>query len=170
MNKTEAAEYLGCSVRAVERYAQLGRLAGRYERGKSGKVLVFDEADLERLKGELDASEPRPTARSQALALRSPEADSRSLARSDVPASPVIELQVLAALQTLAPGFATARQGTTIDVADKPLLTLAEAQTVTGLSRGILKAAIDASQLKAQQIGRAWRVKRSDLDKWIESL
>jgi excisionase family DNA binding protein len=57
-----------------------------------------------------------------------------------------------------------------VEIADKVLLTLSEAQALCGLSRAVLRSAIDAGDLKAQTIGRAWRVKRSDLDKWIEAL
>lgn len=42
MNKQEAAEFLGVSVRALERYVQQGRLGGWYEKGKTRPTLVFD--------------------------------------------------------------------------------------------------------------------------------
>lgn len=55
MNKTQAATLLGVSVRAVERYAAADKLAARYVRGKTGQVLDFDEAEVERFKATLDA-------------------------------------------------------------------------------------------------------------------
>ncbi len=55
-------------------------------------------------------------------------------------------------------------------LAAKLLLKLDECSALTGLSRAVLRSAIDAGELKAQTIGRAWRVKRSNLDKWIEGL
>jgi excisionase family DNA binding protein len=54
--------------------------------------------------------------------------------------------------------------------AAKLLLTMAECQTLTGLSRATLRQAIEAKQLKAKLIGRAWRVKRADLEKYIGGL
>jgi len=50
------------------------------------------------------------------------------------------------------------------------LLTLAEAQALTGLSRQTLRDAIESGELKSRQIGRAFRVKRGDLEKYIAGL
>ena len=54
-----------------------------------------------------------------------------------------------------------------VPIEHKTLLTLTEAQAVTGLSRSILRQAIEAGALKAKTIGKAWRVKRSDLDIYV---
>jgi excisionase family DNA binding protein len=64
----------------------------------------------------------------------------------------------------------TRAQPSIADLGAKPLLTLAEAHNLTGLSRGILREAIDGGKLKAKIIGRAWRVKRADLDSYIGKL
>ncbi|BAC90245.1 helix-turn-helix domain-containing protein [Gloeobacter violaceus] len=53
---------------------------------------------------------------------------------------------------------------------EKILLTLGEAQALTGLSRDQLKRAIAAGELRAGKIGRAWRVRRSDLADYIAKL
>jgi excisionase family DNA binding protein len=47
---------------------------------------------------------------------------------------------------------------------------LAEAQALTGLSRNVLRTAIDAGELKAKQIGRGWKIKKTDLESYIEKL
>lgn len=52
----------------------------------------------------------------------------------------------------------------------KLLLTLAEAQELTGLSRAILREAISSRKLKAQVIGKSWRVKYTDLERYVEKL
>jgi excisionase family DNA binding protein len=54
--------------------------------------------------------------------------------------------------------------------ADKLLLTIAEAQTLTGLSRDFLKDAITAGDLKAKVIGKSWRVKRVDVQEYVDKL
>jgi excisionase family DNA binding protein len=41
---------------------------------------------------------------------------------------------------------------------------------LTGLSRATLRDAIEAGDLKAKMIGKAWRVKRGDLEAFVESL
>ena len=51
----------------------------------------------------------------------------------------------------------------TVPLADKFLLTLAEAQVLTGLSREMLKRAIVAGELPSRLIGKAHRVERDDL-------
>lgn len=55
-------------------------------------------------------------------------------------------------------------------IADKLLLTIAEAQALTGLSREFLRDAITQGELKAKVIGKGWRVKRSDLETYIDKL
>ena len=49
MNKKEAAEFLGISVRPLERYVQQGRISVRYEKGKTRPTANFDPAELETL-------------------------------------------------------------------------------------------------------------------------
>ncbi|MBN3945061.1 MAG: helix-turn-helix domain-containing protein [Nostoc sp. NMS7] len=41
--------------------------------------------------------------------------------------------------------------------------SISEAQALTGLFREVLKSAIASGELKAQVIGKGWRVKRNDL-------
>lgn len=54
--------------------------------------------------------------------------------------------------------------------ADKLLLNIADAQQLTGLSRLFLLGAIKEEKLKAQKIGRGWKIKRKDLDIYIDNL
>jgi excisionase family DNA binding protein len=61
-------------------------------------------------------------------------------------------------------------QEPSIPIADKLLLTLTEAQLLTGLSKQFLLSAIQQGTLKAKTIGRSWRVKRSDLEAFIADL
>jgi len=56
MNKKEAAEILGVSVRLVERYAGQGRIGEvTYVRGKTGKQADYSKEAVEKLKLELEA-------------------------------------------------------------------------------------------------------------------
>ena len=57
-----------------------------------------------------------------------------------------------------------------LSVADKLTLSLMEAAQLSGLSRGHLREAIENKKLKARIIGRAWRVKRDDLDAYVRKL
>jgi len=193
MNKIEAAEYLECSVRAVERYVSSGKLAARYERGKTGQVLVLDETELERFKAELNAPVQRgtvgfdnarqsapqvPTSAAAAASATTPDkSDSKALARLDGGSAGASMgenaalVRALYALAQLAPASVDkARQEPTVPTENKLLLSLAEAQALTGLSRETLRAAIAAGELAARQIGRGWKIKRRDLESYIENL
>ncbi|NJO93506.1 MAG: helix-turn-helix domain-containing protein [Hydrococcus sp. RM1_1_31] len=57
-----------------------------------------------------------------------------------------------------------------VPIENKLLLTLREVQALTGLSREILREAISDGKLKGQIVGKAWRVKRKDLEEYIENL
>ena len=52
----------------------------------------------------------------------------------------------------------------------KLLLTLPEAQELTGLSRTLLRKAISENKLKAKIIGKSWRIRYADLEKYIAKL
>jgi excisionase family DNA binding protein len=56
------------------------------------------------------------------------------------------------------------------DIAHKIMLTLPEATMLTGLSRNHLRQAIEKGLLKGKLIERGWRVKRADLDDYVENL
>ncbi len=172
MDRKEAAEFLNVSEKTVSRYVANGKLPA----SRIGQSLVIDVGDLERLKTELATPVPatatetprdtkeRDKARqaSTFLAVPTPSQTNTALALLEETRRDIADLKA---------GQDSARQGTaSVPIADKPLLTLPEAQALTGLSRGILKAAIEGGELKAKQIGRAWRVKRADLEKWVEVL
>lgn len=55
LKKKEAAALLGISTRQLENYARAGRITVRKERGKTGDISVYDEAEITQLKSELDA-------------------------------------------------------------------------------------------------------------------
>ncbi len=53
MNKQEAANFLGISLRALERHTAEHRVAARYEKGKTRSVLAYDQSELERFKARI---------------------------------------------------------------------------------------------------------------------
>ncbi len=158
MNKKEAAARLNVTTRQVEHYVSKGRLTVAYVRGKTGKQSDYDESEVERLKTELET----------------PDAPITALQAANSPVVGLVAPQererFLHALEALSNNRSTNPQPTISDLAVKPLLTLSEAQVLTGLSRATLRDAIDAKRLKAQIIGRAWRVKRDDLDAYVRKL
>lgn len=56
------------------------------------------------------------------------------------------------------------------DLAAKPLLTRAEAQRYTGLSRELLREAVTSGKVKEVKLGHAYRMKRAELDSYVGML
>ncbi len=181
MNKQDAAEFLGISQRSLERYTAQKRIGHTLRPGKTRPVLDYDAAELERFKEEIKAEVHRP-AEVQADELTDDQQSSTNTASDGSKAlatfgefsgAPARALDFFGVLLHMARAEAQAdaeAQRPAVDISDKLLLTLAEAQALTGLSRATLREAIEAGELKARQIGRAWRVKRGDLESYIKKL
>jgi excisionase family DNA binding protein len=61
-------------------------------------------------------------------------------------------------------------QPTINELAAKPLLTRAEAQRYTGLSRQLLREAVTSGKVKEVKLGHAYRMKRAELDSYVGTL
>jgi len=174
MNKQEAATFLGVSVRTLERLTQQGRVGAGYERGRTRPVPVYDRAELERVKPELESKmyPQRPAVRNAASGgeIGASGETPANAASSDTALARMAEMP--AVLDRLRSVMKVMRESepATVPIADKPLLKLAEVATLTGLSRNHLREAIGEGKLKARIIGRGWRVKRSDLDAYVKKL
>jgi excisionase family DNA binding protein len=156
LTKKEAADFLGVTIRSIEAYAAKGKLSTAKAKGTRGDITVYDEAELQKLKDErgqvsfIERPEQGEKPRTENLALIRPEQS--------------------AALAALIEAVQKSAAPTTADAANKLLLKLDEASKLTGLSRAILREAIENKKLKAKIIGRAWRIKRIDLDAYISKL
>ncbi len=164
--KIEAAEFLQMSVRTLLRHTAAGRIAASQRRGTRGAETVYDDDELERFKKELEGvTYPvRPVVTHDTA----PPESNVGLAVANQ--SGLVGERLLMALESIAardslPTFAVA-----VPVADRLILTLADAAALTTLSRSHLLQAIKAGKLKAKIIGRGWRVKRADLDIYVRKL
>jgi excisionase family DNA binding protein len=152
MNKETAAEYLGISVRSLQRLVQSEKISVTYKRGSSGKQeAIFNTDELKKYKQERDA---------ESVKSASATTGDTALARNDANKF----------LDFLKDAITPKHKALTVEIADKPLLKLDEAATLTGLSRDILRKAIDTKELEGKMIGKAYRIKRDDLDKYIKNL
>jgi excisionase family DNA binding protein len=176
---------MGVSVRGLERYTQQARVGVRYVKGRAKPTPIYDQSELDRFKSEeLEKVTHRPatqvilqsdTTRQSSLATlaNSGGLDENALQAAQALAAHITS-QVLS--QVYEKQSDTNRQDAVevlanrVVLAEKLLLTLAEAQLLTGLSRAVLREAIEAKQLKAKLIGRAFRVKRADLESYIAKL
>jgi excisionase family DNA binding protein len=153
MNKTEAAKKLGISIRSLQRLVQNKQISVTHKRGESGKQeAIFNADELEKYKAIRDAESPKPAT--------VPTNDKMTLARNDANQF----------LQVLRQAITPETKAAGVPIADKPLLKLDEAAALTGLSRDTLRQAIDTGELKGKMIGKAFRVKRADLNEYIKKL
>jgi len=153
MNKEDAATSLGISVRSLQRLVQSEKISVTYRRGESGKQeAIFNPDELETYKRQRDAETVKPSAATTS---------DTALARNDIHQFLELLRNAVTPSEVKTPLVA---------IADKPLLKLDEAAALTGLSRDTLRKAIDAKELKGKIIGRAYRIKRADLDSYIKNL
>ena len=160
LTKQQAAEYLGISTRTLAREVSSGRLTVRYEQGATSEIAMFDEQDLEKLKNERQVPKVKPTVVQ--------------------PSSELVEQPPDRIAQTsggfLAPLIAPFRDfserlfSSPALLQGKTLVNLNEAQIITGLSREILMTAIKSGELEARIMGKAYRIKRKELDRYIDDL
>jgi excisionase family DNA binding protein len=157
LTKQEAADFLGVTIRSIEAYAAKGKLTTAKAKGQRGDITVYDEKEVEALKREREQIQyvPRPET---ALAAPDPAGQNGIVKRRDV-------AEFIALIES-----ARAATPSLSDLAVKPLLKLQEAQMLTGLSRQTLREAIDNGRLKTKLVGRAYRIKRIDLDEFIKKL
>lgn len=158
MNKRDACKYLNASARSLARYAAQGKIGVTYLKGKRGNVAEYNDEDLERLKAELQqAITTRP-------ALERLPATPASLAVSQSNIGNVSDLLSLIAVSL------KESKRPPVAIESKPLLTLKECSALTGLSRDILRKAIQAGTLKGGIIGKGFKIKRTDFDSYIKKL
>jgi excisionase family DNA binding protein len=166
MNKKEAGAYLNVSTRAIERYTAQGKLTPSYEKGRTGPAPVYDQAQLDELKKQMD--EAADVVHS---AIKTDKTDKRDKGdKTDKDSALVLRSGSRADLAAFIAVIDKARGQSIADLAAKPLLTRDEAQRLTGLSRGLLKEAVAAGKLKERLLGRAYRIKRTELEAYIETL
>jgi excisionase family DNA binding protein len=156
MNKAEACELLQISDRSLARYAAQGKVAVTYHKGRRGNVAEYDDDDVRALKVELSG----PVGVRKPTIERLPNPDNTSLQSvSDFGNI----LQAISARMT-------PEQRPQVEVADKLLLTLKEASALSNLSNDYLRQAIKNNKLKAAIIGRGWKIKRAELERFIAKL
>jgi excisionase family DNA binding protein len=166
MNKKEAAEFLGCSERAIERYVKAGKISCSYEKGKTRSVAVFDKSELERFKGEGEAVRPAFEVIEPELRQTTTVDQSGLTILEDEPVG-IVGIDDISKLSAMVELLLHNQQ---TKPSEKLVLTLDDCSQLTGFSRGILREAIATNQLKAKIIGKSWRVRRADLEAYIDQV
>ncbi len=183
MNKKEAAEFLELSEKTVERYKSSGKLSARMKRivgadGKSRKVLDFNQSDLDRLKSELsgnivfpELTDRHAQTETQTDTDRQTQLDNANFVNNEL--STVGQTQTANLFEVIFKSLETIseRNLRASDRFQKLMLTVDEAAAVSGLPKVFLDRAIKKDgTLKATKIGGRYRIKRQDLDEFINNL
>lgn len=170
LTKKEAAEYLGVSTRTLERYVKSGKLSVRYEDSTNGEIALFDSDELDRFADDKQTPRIKPAANDSSLATTTSDTLSRN--SSGVVGGLIAPFQELTDRLIFALSDHEQRQEkiTPDKLRGKLLLTLSEAQIMTGLSRELLMEAIKDGRLPSQIMGKAYRIKAKDLESFINGL
>jgi len=160
MNKSDAANFLGKTERAIERYVKDGRLSARYVAGKTRSVADFDEAELTRLKHELDnPSDVRP-----ALVSQTPTNDEQPRQ------STTNALQRAGGEQGIAMVLSVLREAQNAPQVPSMLLSVKEAAEFSGLSVSRIMKAIHDGKLDGRKIGRGFKLRPVDVSEYVRQV
>jgi excisionase family DNA binding protein len=158
VNKKEVAEFLGVSPRAVNRYAEAGRLTVTYRRRQGGgNEGVYDRAEVEALKRDMETEQQSPRSPQEVKTL-----EPLSAVR-EIVTSPKYR-EAIAALSAVLPrpdvltgddaGTASARDVATLEeLRQRAVLTFDEAARVTGLGRGTIERLVAEGKVGSQRWG-----------------
>lgn len=169
LNKQQAAEFLGVTVRTLERYTQEGKIGGRYEKGKTRSVMVYSEDELRAFKATLETKTYKPAVDPPST---KPDRDESALSKFVEVSQPLPLFEELNHLVDVLKAIRAEQEvdRLTVPIHHKLTLSIAEASALSGVSRQRLRAAIKEGILPAQSISRGYRVKRTDLEDYIDSL
>jgi excisionase family DNA binding protein len=183
MNKKEAAEFLEVSEKTVERYKSAGKLSARLKRiigadGKSRKVLDFNQSDLERLQREIsgnvvfpEVTNRQPQTKTQTDTDGQTQLDTANFAETEISIYGQTQTANLFSIIFKSIETISERHLQISNRFQKLVLTVDEAAAVSGLPKAYIDRAIKKEKtLKATKIGGRYRIKRQDLDEFVNNL
>jgi excisionase family DNA binding protein len=159
MDKESAAKFLNISTRTLQRYTTQGKISVSYRHGKTGAEADYDEGELQIFKEQQESVTYQPA---QAIG----NGQTQTLAPIAKGVGAIAGAERLAAVLDLLQQ--PARKSVPIE--SKLTLSLVEAAELSGLSKGYLLDAIKGKKLKARKLGRGWRMKREDLNNYVQKL
>jgi hypothetical protein len=182
MNKKEAASFLSCSQKTIDRLIKSGELSATLQKGKTRDVVILDDAELARYKDHREQ----------------PKLHMPSVMKADSPAAQSLIVQTQTKLNKYGQAAETgsiehlaeamrsqaeanqsnaeatqslAKAQNVIALQGKPLLNLHEAALFSGWSITSLEKAVKAGEIKTLAGARGSKViKKKDLLEWIEKL
>jgi excisionase family DNA binding protein len=168
LDKKQAAEYLGISTRTLERWVKDGKIRVRYELKNNAETAIYDIEELDLIREEKQIVRVKPSSSDITIDTIPDSSDIIQIAPGGF-LSPLRDLieRLVAAIENLRGQDA---KTTPASLRGKLLLTLPDAQILTGLSRDILMTAIKNNELPAKIMGKAYRIKTQDLIEYIANL
>lgn len=154
MNKREAAEFLGTTVRSIESYVQKKKLRPEKVQGENGLEWRFDRAELEELKAA------RSTVSFAPVAALTPPPTARAITTGGKPDPLELLRQVVEGLARHRPG-----PGATTTTTGKVLLTREDLVNL-GVPKGTLRRALASGALPSFGKRANLRVNAEDFDVW----
>lgn len=178
MNKKQAAQYLGFSVKNLERLMALRKIQFKYIPAKFGKTVDFDLQDLDNYKASLETSEiiisPVVSTNSKSISKVHPNSlanlSKHSFSKDNKDNLVITAKDLLTILQKISHSLDIQNSQSFVPLDKKLTLSLSEASLLAGLSISFLRNSIRLGHLKASKLSNAWNIKRSDLDLFVTSL
>lgn len=171
MNKTDAAKYLECGLDNVQRLMKEGKIAFTYIKGKYGKEVDITQEELDRYKTEKESG---VALLSVPVVAKSPDSTNLStLSSPNIQGVNMVDFtsSILRVFERVATGLEKLdKQNQSALLGVKLSLSLQDAATLSGYSKGFLLTAIKKDELKAAKRGKGWNIKRTDLEEWVKVL
>lgn len=168
---TDAAKALGMSVRTVQRKLDKGEWESVMVAGK--RCVKLSAHDLSRVvppSATHDVSDMTGDVLDTATLNATAETGTAMEPANTAGGAILSVLSGLVSRVEALDGEAAKPRLTAQEAAAKIVLTLAEAQLLTSYSRDFLRQAITDGTLKAHQQGRGFKIRRADLDAFVEAL
>jgi len=166
MNIKEAAEYLGISVKTLERKIASGDVSVAYVPGATGKQRTFERAELDRFK---DAETARAHATTYVARPRvAPDVTSPSQALQRAGGEQGIAMFASLVADALQAREAQGNGIPAVPLRDKMTLSFKEASRLSGVPESHLRTAYADGALRGAKIGRGVRVIPDDVRKYVE--
>lgn len=164
-SKREVAKQLDTSTRTIERWSTNAGITPEYRKGAHGMEARYTQEQIERLKEEKErAGQLAPPT----MARVNSQETTISLLERFTQAMEALNAR-LGERKQLAPGE-KAPEIEAVRLSELLMLDLRQAAQLSGLSRSHLIKAIHSNALKAQKLGRGWKIKRADLDRYVKEL
>lgn len=168
LTKEQAAKALNCSVRTVERYMKENKLTVTYKKvGSTRAIAMFHEDEVTRL-AEAITPPIKPAVVEETRQFTTEEAD--GLAMLEHECGEIVGIVEIDENERLAKIIELLLTTQRVRICEKLILTLDECRDLSGLSKQRLREAITTGQLKAQKIGKGWKIKRKDLEQYVDDL